>query len=127
MNSCWASFPLDDDLRVEVAEVLDRAGLRPGSAALYRTLGFHLANVGRPLRAVVCARTLAAWVAPTTPGRTPAILELVAQAYSAGSPRLAAFAARPSPPDPRAPVQLAPPTDDLQLSERGHAGRDPGR
>jgi CRP-like cAMP-binding protein len=112
-----ASFPLDDDLRVDVAEVLDHLGLALEARELYRTLGFHLANVGRPLRAVVCARTLAAAGGDDTGADAKAILELVAQAYAAGSPRLAAFAARPSPPDARAPVQLAPPPDDLQLSE----------
>ena len=108
------SFPLDDDLRVDVARALDRAGLRLEAQALYRTLGFHLANVGRPLRAIVCARALGA-----LDGAEDArgVVELVAQAYSAGSARLAAFAARPAPPDARAPVVLATPPDSLELSD----------
>ena len=91
------SFPLDDDLRADIARVLDRAGLRLEATALYRTLGFHLANAGRPLRAVVTARALAALGGEED---ARAIVELVAQAFSSGSPDW-----QRSPPDRRRPTR----------------------
>jgi CRP-like cAMP-binding protein len=108
-----ASFPLEDDLRMDIADLLATAGFADRAAALHRALGFHLASAGRPLRALVSARTLDAL--HVEPEAARAIVDLIAQAYAAGSPRLAAFTARPAPTDPRAPVILVPPPAELDL------------
>ena len=105
-----AAFPVEDELRLDVARLLARAGHSELAAQLHETLAVHFANAGRPLRALIGARAL------VDLGRDPApIVELVAEAYAAGSARLAAFAARPAPFDPRLQVTLRPAPADPEL------------
>jgi CRP-like cAMP-binding protein len=104
-----ASFPLDDELRFYVAEILARSGHTDQAVELWRLLAHHFIQIGQPLRAVVVAHALAGCGRPA-----PEILAELARTYADGSPRLALFASRPAPPDPRAPVALAssePPPD----------------
>jgi CRP-like cAMP-binding protein len=96
-----AAFPLDDQLRVLVAEIVARAGLQDEAAELTRVLAHHFIQIGQPLRAVVAAHTLAQIGRPAA---GPGILGEVARTYAQGSPRLAPFTTRPAPPDPNAPV-----------------------
>ncbi len=99
------AFPLDDQLRVQVAEILARAGLTDEADALSQALAHHFIQIGQPLRAVVAAHTLAQMGRPTV---APAILAEVARTYGQGSPRLAPFTTRPAPTDPNAPVPAVP-------------------
>jgi CRP-like cAMP-binding protein len=94
-----AAFPLDDQLRFQVAEILARSGLDTEAAELFSVLARHWTQGGQPLRAIVAADALA------RTGRDSAeILAEVARTYAHGSPRLAPFAARAAPPDPNARV-----------------------
>jgi CRP-like cAMP-binding protein len=87
-----ALFPLDEDLRLTVADLLAGAGRADDAAAVYRPLAHHYMRSGRPLRALVAARALAALDRPCTD-----ILTELAETYGAGAPRLATFASRAAP------------------------------
>jgi CRP-like cAMP-binding protein len=98
-----AAFPLDDDLRFAIADVLDRAGLPEQAADVYQALAPHLVHAGRPLRALVAARLLKALGRASEP-----IEALLAETYGAGSGRLAAaFTFRSAPLDQQTPAPPA--------------------
>jgi CRP-like cAMP-binding protein len=113
-----AAFPLDDELRCHVAEILARSGLTDEATALWRLLAHHFIQGGQPLRAVVAAHALGGMGRPE-----PEILAELARTYADGSPRLAPFASRPAPPDPGAPVPTSTPQPPLpydQLAAGAH-------
>ena len=113
-----AAFPLDDQLRFAVAEILAKAGLGDEAEQLWRVLAHHWIEIGQPLRALVTSHAL------TRLGRPrPEIAAAVASTYADGSPRLARFAARPAPPDLEAPVPGGSSTTALpfdELASRSH-------
>ncbi len=116
-----ATFPLDDQLRLEVAEILARSGLRDEAHELWRVLANHFIHIGQPLRAIAAAQALVRLGRPA-----PEILEEVARTYADGSVRLAPFASRPAPPDPHTPIadeeaREALPFDELALAAHRRA------
>lgn len=94
-----AAQPLDDELRLEIADLLQGAGKTAQAAEIYRALSLHLLRTGRPLPAVVAATSLAALGVSIDH-----VFGVLADMYAAGSPCLAPFAARPAPLDPAVPL-----------------------
>jgi CRP-like cAMP-binding protein len=106
------AFPLDDELRVLVGEILSRSGLTDEAAEIWQTLARHFIEIGYPLRAIVSSHALARVGRPD-----PDLLDQVARTYADGSPRLAGFGARPAPVDPRAPLPPGEPPPALPFDE----------
>src|SRR5687767_3026875 len=88
------AFPLDDELRFLVGDILARSGLTDEAAEIWQALARHDIEIGYPLRAIVTSHALARAGRPD-----PTLLDQVARTYAEGSPRLAAFASRPAPLD----------------------------
>jgi CRP-like cAMP-binding protein len=89
-----AAQPLDDELRLEIADLLAGAGKAVEAGEIYRALSLHLLRAGRPLPAIVAATAMGQLGQPFD-----YVLGALADMYAAGSPILAPFAARPAPLD----------------------------
>ena len=103
-------FPLDDDLRFWVADLLVASDHPRSAIDVYQALAGHAVKAGRPLRALVAERLLRA-LGQSDDSIAPAIVET----YAAGSARLGSYGARPAPFDQSAPVPadaLDPTTSD---------------
>jgi CRP-like cAMP-binding protein len=92
--------PLDDDVRLSIADLLTAAGKPEDAQQIYRALTGHLLRAGRPLPALVVAERLA----DVDPAASAALRDALTDMYAAGSPRLAPFAARAAPLDPNLPI-----------------------
>jgi CRP-like cAMP-binding protein len=98
-----AAQPLDDELRLEIADLLGGAGKTTEASEIYRALSLHLLRAGRPLPAVVAALALGSLGQPFD-----YVLGALADMYAAGSPCLAPFVSRPAPLDPASPLPELP-------------------
>jgi CRP-like cAMP-binding protein len=92
--------PLDDDVRLAIADLLAAAGKGDEARQIHRALTGHLLRAGRPLPALVAADHLA----QSDPAAADSLRDALADMYAAGSPRLAPFAARAAPLDPDLPI-----------------------
>jgi CRP-like cAMP-binding protein len=105
LDHILAAQPLDDDVRLEIADLLAHTGKPSEAAEIYRALSLHFLRAGRPLPALVAAAALVPL------GQSDdSLLNALAEMYAAGAPKLGQFGARPAPLDPAAPIP-DPPTD----------------
>jgi CRP-like cAMP-binding protein len=86
------AVPVDFQARLRIAEILARGGQAGPAAELYEALARHHIQSGHPLPAIVACTALARLGDDAGP-----LLELLAETYAAGSPRLARFGVRPTP------------------------------
>ncbi len=109
LEHALGAAPQDDELRLEIADALARAGKTDDAGEIYRALCLHLVRAGRPLPAIVAADALATIGMPRD-----YLLGALADMYAAGSETLRTFAVRPAPPDPA--LEL-PPLPELPATE----------
>jgi CRP-like cAMP-binding protein len=103
-NHILTAAPLDDDVRLAIADLLAATGKGDEAQQIHRALTGHLLRAGRPLPALVAADHLA----QSDRATADSLRDALADMYAAGSPRLAPFAARTAPLDPNLPIPALP-------------------
>ena len=72
--------PLDFELRMEIADLLDKFGARDLPIPIYRAIAEHDIKAGNPLRAMVAIKLLEKKQAPIAP-----LIQALQTKYAAGS------------------------------------------